>query len=138
MPGIETDGLGFNPILQDIGLAIYPPILYLRYLGFSVPFSLSIAGLIANTEGNIWAKIVRPWVLISWVGWILVLGSSGKRFFDAVANCSGADTFVARCTKFQYFKEFRYFTYAYNFYIECNWNISSPLRNTHLSAHVCR
>ncbi len=99
MPGIETDGLGFNPILQDIGLAIHPPILYLGYLGFSIPFSLSIAGLIANTEGNVWAKIVRPWVLISWS--LLTLGISlgswwayrelgwgGFWFWDPVENVS--------------------------------------------------
>ncbi|WP_458695148.1 heme lyase CcmF/NrfE family subunit [Wolbachia endosymbiont of Drosophila tsacasi] len=99
MSGIETDGLGFNPILQDIGLAIHPPILYLGYLGFSVPFSLSIAGLIANTEGNVWAKIVRPWVLISWS--LLTLGISlgswwayrelgwgGFWFWDPVENVS--------------------------------------------------
>ncbi|MGL9779144.1 MAG: heme lyase CcmF/NrfE family subunit [Wolbachia sp.] len=99
MPGVEKDGLGFNPILQDIGLAIHPPILYLGYLGFSVPFSLSIAGLIANTEGNVWAKIVRPWVLISWS--LLTLGISlgswwayrelgwgGFWFWDPVENVS--------------------------------------------------
>ncbi|QMV46036.1 heme lyase CcmF/NrfE family subunit [Wolbachia pipientis] len=99
MPSIEKDGLGFNPILQDIGLAIHPPILYLGYLGFSVPFSLSIAGLITNTEGNVWAKIVRPWVLISWS--LLTLGISlgswwayrelgwgGFWFWDPVENVS--------------------------------------------------
>ncbi|QOD38760.1 heme lyase CcmF/NrfE family subunit [Candidatus Wolbachia massiliensis] len=99
MPSIETDGLGFNPILQDIGLVIHPPILYLGYLGFSVPFSLSIAGLITNTEGNVWAKIVRPWVLISWS--LLTLGISlgswwayrelgwgGFWFWDPVENVS--------------------------------------------------
>jgi cytochrome c-type biogenesis protein CcmF len=99
MPSIETDGLGFNPILQDIGLAIHPPILYLGYLGFSVPFSLSIAGLIANAEGNVWAKIIRPWVLVSWS--LLTLGISlgswwayrelgwgGFWFWDPVENVS--------------------------------------------------
>ncbi|GFR14510.1 cytochrome c-type biogenesis protein ccl1 [Trichonephila clavata] len=99
MPSVEKDGLGFNPILQDIGLAIHPPILYLGYLGFSVPFSLSIAGLITNTEGNVWAKIVRPWVLISWS--LLTLGISlgswwayrelgwgGFWFWDPVENVS--------------------------------------------------
>ncbi|NUY39459.1 heme lyase CcmF/NrfE family subunit [Wolbachia endosymbiont of Litomosoides brasiliensis] len=99
MPSMETDGLGFNPILQDIGLAIHPPILYLGYLGFSVPFSLSIAGLITNIKGNIWAKIVRPWVLISWS--LLTLGISlgswwayrelgwgGFWFWDPVENVS--------------------------------------------------
>lgn len=99
MPSVEKDGLGFNPILQDIGLAIHPPILYLGYLGFSVPFSLSIAGLIANTEGNVWAKIVRPWVLISWSlltfgislgSWWAYreLGWGGFWFWDPVENVS--------------------------------------------------
>ncbi len=99
MPDIETDGLGFNPILQDIGLAIHPPILYLGYLGFSVPFSLSIAGLIAKVEGNVWAKIVRPWVLISWSlltfgislgSWWAYreLGWGGFWFWDPVENVS--------------------------------------------------
>jgi cytochrome c-type biogenesis protein CcmF len=99
MPSIETDGLGFNPILQDIGLAIHPPILYLGYLGFSVPFSLSIAGLITNTEGNVWARTIRPWVLVSWS--LLTLGISlgswwayrelgwgGFWFWDPVENVS--------------------------------------------------
>ncbi len=99
MPSVEKDGLGFNPILQDIGLAIHPPILYLGYLGFSVPFSLSIAGLIAKVEGNVWAKIVRPWGLISWS--LLTLGISlgswwayrelgwgGFWFWDPVENVS--------------------------------------------------
>ncbi|MGL9725764.1 MAG: heme lyase CcmF/NrfE family subunit [Wolbachia sp.] len=99
MPSIETDGLGFNPILQDIGLAIHPPILYLGYLGFSVPFSLSITGLIVNAEGTMWAKIVKPWVLISWS--LLTLGISlgswwayrelgwgGFWFWDPVENVS--------------------------------------------------
>ncbi|WP_253300079.1 heme lyase CcmF/NrfE family subunit [Wolbachia endosymbiont of Chironomus riparius] len=99
MPSVETDGLGFNPILQDIGLAIHPPILYLGYLGFSVTFSLSIAALITKIEGNTWAKIVRPWVLISWS--LLTLGVSlgswwayrelgwgGFWFWDPVENIS--------------------------------------------------
>ncbi|QKX02367.1 heme lyase CcmF/NrfE family subunit [Wolbachia endosymbiont of Dirofilaria (Dirofilaria) immitis] len=99
MISIETDGLGFNPILQDIGLIIHPPILYLGYLGFSVPFSLSIAGLIINTEGNVWASIVRPWVLISWSlltsgislgSWWAYreLGWGGFWFWDPVENVS--------------------------------------------------
>ncbi|CCF78298.1 cytochrome c biogenesis factor [Wolbachia endosymbiont of Onchocerca ochengi] len=99
MTSIETDGLGFNPILQDIGLAIHPPILYLGYLGFSVPFSLSIAGLIVDTKGNLWARIIRPWVLVSWSlltfgisfgSWWAYreLGWGGFWFWDPVENVS--------------------------------------------------
>ncbi len=94
-----TDGLGFNPILQDIGLAVHPPILYLGYLGFSSAFSLSIAALIKQVDGNIWSKIVRPWVLISWslltVGISLgswwayrEMGWGGFWFWDPVENVS--------------------------------------------------
>ncbi|QKX00984.1 heme lyase CcmF/NrfE family subunit [Wolbachia endosymbiont of Dipetalonema caudispina] len=99
MPSIKTDGLGFNPILQDIALVIHPPILYLGYLGFSVPFSLAIAGLITNTQGNTWAATVKPWVLISLS--LLTLGISfgswwayrelgwgGFWFWDPVENIS--------------------------------------------------
>lgn len=96
---IASDGLGFNPILQDIGLTIHPPILYLGYLGFSSVFSLSIAGLIAKVEGNKWADTVRPWVLISWsfltlgIGlgswWAYrELGWGGFWFWDPVENVS--------------------------------------------------
>lgn len=96
---VASDGLGFNPILQDIGLAIHPPILYLGYLGFSSVFSLSIAGLIAKIEGNKWANIVRPWILISWsfltlgIGlgswWAYrELGWGGFWFWDPVENVS--------------------------------------------------
>ncbi len=99
MTSIEPDGLGFNPILQDIGLAIHPPILYLGYLGFSVPFSLSIAGLIVDTKGNLWARIIRPWVLVSWSlltfgisfgSWWAYreLGWGGFWFWDPVENVS--------------------------------------------------
>ncbi|MDG7056346.1 MAG: heme lyase CcmF/NrfE family subunit [Wolbachia endosymbiont of Meromenopon meropis] len=99
MPNIEMNGLGFNPILQDIGLAIHPPILYLGYLGFSVPFSLSIAGLIANSDGNLWAKVIKPWVLVScslltlgigFGSWWAYreLGWGGFWFWDPVENVS--------------------------------------------------
>ncbi len=72
MQSIASEGLGFNPILQDIGLAIHPPILYLGYLGFSTVFSLAIAALIAKMEGNKWASITGPWILTSW--FFLTLG----------------------------------------------------------------
>lgn len=94
-----SNGLGFNPILQDIGLVIHPPILYLGYLGFSAAFSLSIAALIANVEGNKWANTVRPWILASWsfltlgIGlgswWAYrELGWGGFWFWDPVENVS--------------------------------------------------
>ena len=63
----EVEGEGFNPILQDFGLAIHPPFLYLGYVGLSVTFSFSIAALLVGKVDTIWVKWVRPWTLIAWV-----------------------------------------------------------------------
>ncbi|MEM9705709.1 MAG: heme lyase CcmF/NrfE family subunit [Pseudomonadota bacterium] len=60
------DGQGLNPLLQDIGLAIHPPFLYLGYVGFSVPFSFAVAALIRGRADTIWAALARPWALASW------------------------------------------------------------------------
>ncbi|UWI82966.1 heme lyase CcmF/NrfE family subunit [Wolbachia endosymbiont of Howardula sp.] len=106
---IYKDGLGLNPILQDFGLAIHPPILYLGYLGFSVPFSLSIAGLIKNIEGKIWAKIVMPWMTLSCAlltlgiglgSWWAYreLGWGGFWFWDPVENISLMPWLIAVAT----------------------------------------
>ena len=60
------DGLGLNPLLQDPGLAIHPPLLYLGYVGFSVAFAFSIAALLEGKVDAIWARWVRPWVILAW------------------------------------------------------------------------
>ncbi len=61
------DGLDLNPLLQDPGLAIHPPFLYLGYVGFSITFAYAIAGLIAGKIDRDWAAAVRPWALAAWV-----------------------------------------------------------------------
>ncbi|MFC2953373.1 heme lyase CcmF/NrfE family subunit [Marinicaulis aureus] len=61
------DGTGLNPLLQDPGLAIHPPFLYLGYVGFSIPFSFAVAALIRGKADTVWARLVRPWALIAWV-----------------------------------------------------------------------
>lgn len=61
-----VDGQGLNPLLQDIGLAIHPPFLYLGYVGFSVPFSFAVAALIRGRADAVWARLVRPWALAAW------------------------------------------------------------------------
>ncbi|MCK5749252.1 MAG: cytochrome c biogenesis protein CcsA, partial [Oricola sp.] len=61
------DGTGLNPLLQDPGLAIHPPFLYLGYVGFSIPFSFATAALIRGKADTVWARLVRPWALIAWV-----------------------------------------------------------------------
>ncbi|MEQ8934449.1 MAG: heme lyase CcmF/NrfE family subunit, partial [Amphiplicatus sp.] len=61
-----ADGQGLNPLLQDIGLAIHPPFLYLGYVGFSIPFSFAVAALIRGRADSVWARLARPWTLAAW------------------------------------------------------------------------
>ncbi|RST87221.1 heme lyase CcmF/NrfE family subunit [Aquibium carbonis] len=93
------EGQDLNPILQDIGLAIHPPLLYLGYVGFSVCFSFAIAALIEGRIDAAWARWVRPWTLAAWVfltGGIAMgsywayyeLGWGGFWFWDPVENAS--------------------------------------------------
>nr|WP_255453577.1 cytochrome c biogenesis protein CcsA [Wolbachia endosymbiont of Atemnus politus] len=88
MPSIEPDGLGFNPILQDIGLAIHPPILYLGYLGFSVPFSLSIADSLQTLKEMFGLKQLGLGYLFlgHYLLWALALAVGGH-----IANLVGVD-----------------------------------------------
>ena len=93
------EGNGLNPILQDPGLAIHPPFLYLGYVGFSMAFSFSVAALIEGKVDACWARWVRPWVLAAWcfltIGITLgsawayyTLGWGGWWFWDPVENAS--------------------------------------------------
>jgi cytochrome c-type biogenesis protein CcmF len=63
---VPLNGQGLNPLLQDPGLAFHPPFLYLGYVGFSMAFSFSIAALIEGRVDAVWARWLRPWVLIAW------------------------------------------------------------------------
>jgi cytochrome c-type biogenesis protein CcmF len=60
------EGRGLNPVLQDIGLALHPPLLYLGYVGCSVAFSFAVAALIEGHIDAAWARWVRPWTLAAW------------------------------------------------------------------------
>jgi len=60
------DGNGLNPLLQDPGLAIHPPMLYLGYVGFSIAFSMAVAALLLGKVDKDWAKWLRPWTLTAW------------------------------------------------------------------------
>jgi cytochrome c-type biogenesis protein CcmF len=66
------EGRDLNPILQDPGLAIHPPLLYLGYVGLSISFSFAIAALIDGRIDAAWARWVRPWTLLAWM--FLTLG----------------------------------------------------------------
>ncbi|MEM9053765.1 MAG: heme lyase CcmF/NrfE family subunit [Pseudomonadota bacterium] len=96
---IPENGAGLNPLLQDPGLAIHPPFLYLGYVGFSVAFSFAVAALIEGRVDAMWARWVRPWVLLAWsfltIGIVLgsvwayyELGWGGWWFWDPVENVS--------------------------------------------------
>ncbi len=93
------EGQDLNPILQDIGLAIHPPLLYFGYVGFSVAFSFAAAALIEGRIDAAWARWVRPWVLTAWIFLTLgismgsywayyELGWGGFWFWDPVENAS--------------------------------------------------
>ncbi len=96
-PPIE--GQGLNPILQDPGLAIHPPLLYLGYVGFSIVFSLAAAALIGGRLDAAFARFIRPWALAAWCFLTLgiamgsywayyTLGWGGFWFWDPVENAS--------------------------------------------------
>ena len=96
-PPIE--GSDLNPILQDIGLAIHPPLLYAGYVGFSICFSFAMAALISGRIDQAWARWVRPWTMLSWTFLTLgiamgsywayyELGWGGWWFWDPVENAS--------------------------------------------------
>ena len=93
------DGQGLNPILQDIGLALHPPLLYLGYVGYAVTFAFAIAALIEGRVDAAWGRWVRPWSLAAWsfltLGIALgswwayyELGWGGYWFWDPVENAS--------------------------------------------------
>ena len=99
MTPIPENGVGLNPLLQDPGLAIHPPFLYLGYVGFSVAFSFAVAALIEGRVDAMWTRWVRPWVLLAWsfltIGIVLgsvwayyELGWGGWWFWDPVENVS--------------------------------------------------
>ncbi len=93
------EGRDLNPILQDPGLAIHPPLLYLGYVGLSISFSFAIAALIDGRIDAAWARWVRPWTLLAWMFLTLgiamgsfwayyTLGWGGWWYWDPVENAS--------------------------------------------------
>jgi cytochrome c-type biogenesis protein CcmF len=99
LPEFPLDGSDLNPLLQDIGLIIHPPLLYMGYVGFSVSFAFAIAGLLSGRLDAAWARWSRPWVTAAWsfltIGIALgswwayyELGWGGWWFWDPVENAS--------------------------------------------------
>ena len=77
LPFRPEDGKGLNPILQHPAMAIHPPILYLGFVGFTVPFAFAIATLLTGSIGAGWLITIRRWTLVSWLflGTGLILGA---------------------------------------------------------------
>src|SRR5260370_12543453 len=90
---VEGMGRGLNPLLQYWTMVIHPPMLYLGYVGFTVPFAFAIGSLITKQPGDSWIHTTRRWTIVTWLfqttrillgqGWdYAVLGSSGYRTSD--------------------------------------------------------
>jgi cytochrome c-type biogenesis protein CcmF len=99
LPGAPADGNDLNPLLQDPGLIIHPPLLYMGYVGFSVAFAFAIAALLGGRLDASWARWSRPWTNVAWaflsLGIMLgswwayyELGWGGWWFWDPVENAS--------------------------------------------------
>ncbi len=98
LPG-AADGADLNPLLQDPGLIIHPPMLYFGYVGFAVPFAFAVAALLSGQVNRDWVRWCRPWTLIAWAlltagialgSWwaYYELGWGGWWFWDPVENAS--------------------------------------------------
>jgi cytochrome c-type biogenesis protein CcmF len=94
-----ADGRDLNPLLQDPGLIIHPPMLYMGYVGFSVAFAFAIAALLSGRMDAAWARWSRPWTIVAWMfmtagialgSWwaYYELGWGGWWFWDPVENAS--------------------------------------------------
>ena len=99
IPLTPMEGADLNPVLQDFGLIIHPPLLYMGYVGLSIPFAFAVAGLLQKNIDSYWARLVKPWVNLSWafltLGILLgswwayyELGWGGWWFWDPVENSS--------------------------------------------------
>ncbi|MHB8425720.1 MAG: heme lyase CcmF/NrfE family subunit [Gammaproteobacteria bacterium] len=94
-----AQGRDLNPLLQDPGMAIHPPMLYMGYVGMSVAFAFAVAALLGGRMDAVWARWSRPWTLVAWLfltigitfgSWwsYYVLGWGGFWFWDPVENAS--------------------------------------------------
>jgi cytochrome c-type biogenesis protein CcmF len=99
LPLAPGEGSDLNPLLQDFGLIVHPPILYAGYVGFSVPFAFAVAALMTGRLDAAWARWSRPWTNLAWAlltlgialgSWwaYYELGWGGWWFWDPVENAS--------------------------------------------------
>ena len=99
LPNAPSEGSDLNPLLQDFGLIVHPPMLYMGYVGFSVAFAFAVAALMGGRLDAAWARWSRPWTTIAWAFLTLgialgswwayyELGWGGWWFWDPVENAS--------------------------------------------------
>ncbi|MGA0839301.1 MAG: heme lyase CcmF/NrfE family subunit [Pseudomonadales bacterium] len=99
VPMTPADGADLNPLLQDFGLIVHPPMLYMGYVGFSVSFAFALAALLSGRMDSAWARWSRPWSNVAWAFLTLgialgswwayyELGWGGWWFWDPVENAS--------------------------------------------------
>ena len=99
LPGFPQEGADLNPLLQDFGLIVHPPMLYMGYVGFAVSFAFAIAALLSGRLDAAWARWSRPWTSVAWAFLTLgialgswwayyELGWGGWWFWDPVENAS--------------------------------------------------
>ncbi len=112
LPDFPLDGADLNPLLQDIGLIVHPPILYMGYVGFTVPFAFAMAGLLGGRLDSAWARWSRPWTVAAWcfltvgiarfmvgllrirLGRLVVLGSCRKCLVYAVVSGNSVNSLL--------------------------------------------
>ncbi len=99
IPMTPADGADLNPLLQDFGLIVHPPLLYVGYVGLAVPFAFAVAALLENRLDAAWSRWSRPWTNVAWAALTLgialgswwayyELGWGGWWFWDPVENAS--------------------------------------------------
>ncbi len=96
---LPPDGAGLNPLLRHFGMAIHPPVLYIGFVAFVIPYAFAVAALITRQSGDLWIRTTRRWALAAWLflslglllgGWWAydVLGWGGYWGWDPVENAS--------------------------------------------------
>ena len=154
MVPLAPDGRDLNPLLQDPGMVIHPPLLYMGYVGFSVAFSFAVAALIGGRLDATWARWSRPWTTVAWsfhrrhrarqrlgllharLGRLVVLGSGRERVVHAMAHGHGAHPFAGRDRKARRVQELDGPARHRRFFAIAPGNVPRALRRAHVGACV--